>query len=403
METVQSEKLVVLLGVAKLTIGIVVLNHFIACFWYGCASLEGGDANWVYQSKLGDNSTLYLYWTSLHWSLSQFTPASMEVYPSNVFERVFTVFVILFALVAFSSFVSSITNAMTTLRNMNSEQAKNMSLLQRYLRSNQISISLCVRIRRHVDFKFKMQRQTVQEKDVSLLQMLSAPMRHDLHYELYCAPLKSHGFFAHFDTSFKRAVKKICSEAVESLHVSEGDVFFCRGDEAKSFFILKNGLVKYKDCKEVTHHVDEGMWLAEAILWAPWVHHGQAKAQTESLLLFLQSARFQKCMQENRAALGSPSHYARLFVEHMNGVKFEDLTDLRDETFEMDWAVDVAFAQLARPDSIDEEEYEESSSSDNESDPPVQGRRSGSHSFGHTSSLHSFGTSLSNMLRKPSK
>merc|ERR1719181_2010605 len=95
----------------------------------------------------------YLYTTSLHWSLTQFTPASMEVYPENARERTFAIVVLVFALVTFSSFVSSITNAMTHLRNMNSEFEKQLLVFQRYLRYHRISTPLAVRMRRHLEHR----------------------------------------------------------------------------------------------------------------------------------------------------------------------------------------------------------------------------------------------------------
>merc|ERR1711976_627070 len=82
----------------------------------------------------------------MHWSLTQFTPASMEVRPHNLGERVYSIIVLLFALITFSSFLGSITTAMTALRRRHSEQARQQSILRRYFTDNHISVELSQRI-----------------------------------------------------------------------------------------------------------------------------------------------------------------------------------------------------------------------------------------------------------------
>merc|ERR1719326_914494 len=115
---------------------------------------------------------------------------------------------------------------MASLRNLNGEYKTNFSHMQRYFRSNSISLSLCVRVRRHVDYKIMMHSKSIQEKDVKFLQLLSEPLQIDLHYEVYSHIFRSHAFFLYFDHSFRRCMKKICHEAVESVHASEGDTIF---------------------------------------------------------------------------------------------------------------------------------------------------------------------------------
>lgn len=86
-----------------------------------------------------DASLSYRYATSLHWSLTQFTPAAMEVYAKNLFERVYSVCVLLFALITFSSFVSSITNLMNHLRSINAQRLEQQKKLRLYLHQHGIS------------------------------------------------------------------------------------------------------------------------------------------------------------------------------------------------------------------------------------------------------------------------
>merc|ERR1719223_1033147 len=108
--------------------------------------MESNVRNWIEVARVEDTTLMYKYTTSLHWSLTQFTPASMDVSARNVFERVFSIIVLFFAMVAFSSIVGSITGSMTSLRNLKNEEMKQFWLLRRYLRQRNIKKDLSERI-----------------------------------------------------------------------------------------------------------------------------------------------------------------------------------------------------------------------------------------------------------------
>ncbi|CAE7597734.1 Kcnh7 [Symbiodinium microadriaticum] len=123
---------------------IMLLNHMVACAWFWIGLLNRPDT-WLLQA---DSDILvapmaYQYFTALHWSLTQFTPASMEVVPKNEIERLFNVVVIISAMVIFSTFISAITNAMNQLRNLNSDTAAHLSWTRASFR-NLSPITLCI-------------------------------------------------------------------------------------------------------------------------------------------------------------------------------------------------------------------------------------------------------------------
>merc|ERR1719454_733118 len=140
----------------------------------------------------------------------------------------------------------------------------------------------------------------------------------------------------------------MCQECIELLHYSQGDSIFLRGDAAKKFMILKQGTIEYTDVKRNVHEVHENHWLAEAVLWTLWVYHGNPVAGTEVNLMSVDSDNFQKVAVETGVAFGLPSHYAHMFVDHMNHVGVEELTDLQDDEFDVTWATHLAFMDPSR-------------------------------------------------------
>uniref|UniRef100_A0A7S1A850 Ion transport domain-containing protein n=1 Tax=Noctiluca scintillans TaxID=2966 RepID=A0A7S1A850_NOCSC len=116
---------------------IVFFNHYIACGWIWLGQSDTYESTWLRrQSSLEHGVSTYQYATALHWSLTQFTPASMDVSATNIVERVYSILVLLFALVTFTSFVSSITTSMTYLRKMRSEPEQQEAILREYFLQN---------------------------------------------------------------------------------------------------------------------------------------------------------------------------------------------------------------------------------------------------------------------------
>merc|ERR1719217_713075 len=95
---------------------MLVISHFVGCFWY---YVGNGGHGWVAAYKFDQESWGHAYLTSLHWSITQFTPGSMAVQPQNIIERGIAVLVLIGGMIVFSSIVSNITAATNSLKNIN--------------------------------------------------------------------------------------------------------------------------------------------------------------------------------------------------------------------------------------------------------------------------------------------
>ena len=64
------------------------------------------------------------YLSALHWTLTQFMPATQNIAPNTASERIFAIVVVLIGLAVFSSFVSGVTNTVNQLRQIHTEHFK---------------------------------------------------------------------------------------------------------------------------------------------------------------------------------------------------------------------------------------------------------------------------------------
>merc|ERR1711920_895445 len=96
IECIKSEFWIIILHLAKRLSTILVISHLIACTWYGIGTTKVPDhETWVQKNDMDDATIAWRYTTSFHWALTQFSPASMEVVPTNPVERAFNIVVVI--------------------------------------------------------------------------------------------------------------------------------------------------------------------------------------------------------------------------------------------------------------------------------------------------------------------
>merc|ERR1719491_2023726 len=234
-EMIESEHAFTVLGLIKLLICILMLNHVIACLWFlvGHKSMDNGMTNWIEKTGTNVADIPYSYTTSLHWSLTQFTPASMDVSATNVHERIFSIFVLLFAIVGFSSIVASITGSMASINNSHTEEMKQFWLLRKYLRQHVVNKGLTTRIFRYLEHQIYSQIKRVQEANIKLLYHLSEPLKDELKSAIYAPILVHHSLFEALDTDMPLLIPQLCHSSVQVLALAHEDTVFSCDAEAR--------------------------------------------------------------------------------------------------------------------------------------------------------------------------
>eukprot|EP00930_Biecheleria_cincta_P026051 TRINITY_DN18429_c0_g1_i1.p1 TRINITY_DN18429_c0_g1~~TRINITY_DN18429_c0_g1_i1.p1 ORF type:complete len:1323 (-),score=214.52 TRINITY_DN18429_c0_g1_i1:779-4429(-) len=334
LERIQSEWCLIMVGILKLLVLIMCVNHIVACAWYGIGTVdEGRDERWVYTHivKLDRTDLGYRYITALHWSLTQFTPASMEVTPENTFERLFAVFVITFAMVIFSSFVSTITNAMTQLRNLNREKNEQFSVLRKYFMENRVSQSLMGRVWAALQQTMGRSKRRVHEEDIQILQLLPWTLKTELQEEVYSPILTAHPLFSHYSSHFKMQMRKLYQNILQ-VSLGIGQELFNSGESAHTFYLVLSGLLSYQEDTsrgQAAHTimVSVGHWLCEPVLWIHWKHTGQLLATTHCEFLALSCTKVQEVFTQTTDGHESVRHYARMFAKFFQ-TNAEILTDV---------------------------------------------------------------------------
>merc|ERR1719434_403139 len=303
-----------------LVILIVVVNHYVGCGWYFIGTTSQNQVNWLEFFRINQNSTTYAYTTSLHWSLTQFTPAGMEIYARNQVERIYSVCILLFAMVTFSSFVSSITSAMTHLRSLRTEPDKQKRMLRTYFSENDISAELNQRIWTYLQNSHWSMKKRVHERDIPILKTLPETPKAKFREELFFPTLERAPFLRKFSILHRSAIGAVCFRAVSETSLICTEELFTPGVVADKMYFIAMGIMEYQHMsllREEDHELKEKQWVGEPVLWMKWTHFGTLLARTACEIIGLDAVEFRKVALASDASAAFFSEYARLFVDHL--------------------------------------------------------------------------------------
>jgi len=330
-EHIDSEWMAIAFSTVFNMLALLAVNHYVACIWYFLGKSAEGSSSWVdfYEVRQRDFGARYV--VSLHWSLTQFTPASMHVLPRSISEQIFSVVIIVCGLVGFSTFVSSITAAITRLRGLTSSELARSFMLRKFLKENAISHDLAGRLTRYIHLAVDLHRRKVDPKKVELLAYLSGPMQVELRKELFKPYVSEHMFFEFYGFRSNAAMSQLCFSAVSKQSLSKGDAVFSLGSQAHGMYFLVTGTLFYERPKGVKWNiksgseekqrrvktVTRGSHFSEAILWMPWFHRGTMGTLIESEVIVVDALKFREITQQHSDVFSYSKEYASRYLREM--------------------------------------------------------------------------------------
>jgi len=339
-DTLNSDITFLVVQLVQLIIVLVFLNHWVACFWYGIGSLSrtvGEKLNWlenvgitpVWEEGLG-----WKYLTSLHWSITQFTPASMDISATNNIERVFSIVVLFMSLVSCSSLIGFVSATMAQIRSLTGEKTNQFWQLRRFLELNKVEWNLRERILRYAENKFDQKHKEIPMSRVPLLLTLSDGLKAEVLASLFARTMHPHPFFSYLDEQMPKILRQLCSTAVKPRSLASDEVVFRTNEESSCMYFLKIGQCNYTPAGQTNPRsppFGKSEWIAEMALWSKWRFRGDFIAIEESELILLSADEFGKSMRSHPRSWHFALNYAKLVVSHVNYLDPGSVTDMTYE------------------------------------------------------------------------
>eukprot|EP00931_Biecheleriopsis_adriatica_P072966 TRINITY_DN47344_c0_g1_i1.p1 TRINITY_DN47344_c0_g1~~TRINITY_DN47344_c0_g1_i1.p1 ORF type:complete len:975 (-),score=184.23 TRINITY_DN47344_c0_g1_i1:59-2947(-) len=320
-------------SVLQLLCAIVLINHYVGCGWFAMGQIGERDKNWIdVETDIDKDDFINQYLISIHWSVTQFTPAAMDVVPVNAIERAYTVITIFCGLVIFSSFVSNMTSAMNHLNKLTSEQRSRQTALRTYIADNRVSLALLSCILSYQKSTRAQDKKRLHETDVAIFKTLPEDLLQKLHEEVYAPVLAWHPLFQYLSETEESTISSICHLAMREKSVIIGEELFrCGVRGTKMYFVVSGTLAYFLGYDEqIPQLVKSESWLCEAALWSKWEHRGRMTIATAAMvmadasgekrsarqtgeLMVLDAGEFHTIMSNTRV-LREMQTYARVFT-----------------------------------------------------------------------------------------
>ncbi|CAE7207114.1 CNGA3, partial [Symbiodinium microadriaticum] len=328
-----------MLNIVKSLLAVTVINHFTACTWYAVGTILNDENNWVtaHFREPGavpkPDSLLYLYTTAYHWSITQLTPASMEIYPQSARERIFNIAVILFGLCVFSSFISSMAQQLSALQQLSKSDRHKMQVLRRFISENKMSVALATTI---VDFvrqrKSPQAQRPLKVSDIEIFATFPSVLLQKIRTEAHYFVLGKHSLFQCVYNNDRDTFSRVCNTCIVEQSVDRGHDVFKVGDKGAAMYVVNHGKLAYAlgmddlfdptDSQEwlnlkennLASIISSGTVVSEVAVWLDWVHRGRLYGEAVLTdLLCVDTDLFQEVMRKS-VLLKDIRLYARLFA-----------------------------------------------------------------------------------------
>jgi len=333
-----SELLSDLINIIFLLVIILWLNHTIACLWFGLGRLgEWSDTNltWlnsridpITNATYNEASGTFQYATALHWAMTQMTPGSMPVQPLSMHERLFNVACLVFGMLVFSSFVSTLSARMTHIRMHRHARAAQMRVLSKYLRQRRVPRSLSITVKKQLEDRI-WQKKPLTFEQITPLSLLTEKLRQELKVELSSRHILSHEFFRLVDKIESYSVAEVCHKAKETV-LLHGDILFAAGVGTTKFHCVAKGLLHYTVAaalRKSSHSwgfmdpsvldVPETHWICWPSMWTEWITVGTAEAAATSELLTLDGGEILVVLSRHPVLRRLTENYARIYYTRL--------------------------------------------------------------------------------------
>eukprot|EP00439_Symbiodinium_sp_Y106_P079457 s744_g18.t1 len=304
-------------GLASSIAHLMVLNHLIACAWFGVHHLSSD--NWVAASNMEDSEIIHQYLVCLNWAFAQLGVGSSNAKPINSLEFAFCILIAFRSLITSSTLISTVSNLMAGLSKIKEDETNEFRLLRAYLAANDIQQQLTQKVTQFLQFQYAL-RQEARSADmqVPLLELLSQQLQGELQFARFQKALCKLRFIEDLiddpDLQTMQVLHRLAMTALSNTIVAAKDVIFLCGSQAVAACLKLSGSLTYFH-EDGTKSIDSSTWVAEVCLWTPWIFMGDLVADDVTRMALLDAESFGEILSQNWQTHYAAHRYAKDFLE----------------------------------------------------------------------------------------
>eukprot|EP00592_Proboscia_alata_P010539 CAMPEP_0194364498 /NCGR_PEP_ID=MMETSP0174-20130528/12409_1 /TAXON_ID=216777 /ORGANISM="Proboscia alata, Strain PI-D3" /LENGTH=2019 /DNA_ID=CAMNT_0039138563 /DNA_START=856 /DNA_END=6918 /DNA_ORIENTATION=- len=259
--------------VLKLNFLMVLVCHWVGCFWYLIAELGEAfnfNTNWKYEDE--NNTSLSIshsdlggasgYLRSVYWAIvGMSTVGYGDIIPTNDLETIFSTITILFGGLVLPAIVGGLAAYMGNLNMAVTIHKQKIGKIRSYMRKSHLEFSLIDKVLRFYDYLWSRQGGIDEQ---GILDELPGPIRQRVAIYVNGGPINSIPFFSSCDEGIKEHLVSLLKPRV----FLPNDTIAYEGEVGKEMFLIERGHVKVSSSdKKVTFcTLEEGDFFGESCL-----------------------------------------------------------------------------------------------------------------------------------------
>lgn len=132
---------------------LLILNHWMACAWYGIRWWNPGNS-WVESSGLDDLQVEQKYLLCMLWSFCQLGVGESPLQPVNTLEMMLNCLIAFRSLVTAATLISTMSDLIAGLRVLREDETHQFRLLRRFLSTNHIPLDVGQKVTQFVQHQY---------------------------------------------------------------------------------------------------------------------------------------------------------------------------------------------------------------------------------------------------------
>ena len=187
--TLASDRLATIITLLKLSFTIILVGHWIACFWYLAAEIQSSYIHSTWTQRIimlngGSLSPFDLYVAALYWAFTtMITVGFGDIIPLSTFERLYATVIMLFACCLFAYLLGSIGTLVQKQTALEDEYTERIVQMNTYMKKRGIPHELRARVRRYLNYTLESLK-VKRFNDDTVLDLLSGPLKMEILAEI---------------------------------------------------------------------------------------------------------------------------------------------------------------------------------------------------------------------------
>jgi hypothetical protein len=227
------------LRVVKFVVSVLLLMHWLACFWFYSAFASGFPTDsWAARANIVDAESIAQYIRSLYWTITTMTTVGYgDITPTRTVEYVFSAVIMLMGASLYAFIIGSVASLLSSIQAAKNSHWERIDTVTEFLRQRHVPSDIDAKVRNYYEYIWDRYRGLDKNE---MLNDLPGPLRLEILLQLASNILDTVPLFKYCSPVLRNALLT----SLESKTYTPGSYIANEGETGKSIFFIVEGSVE---------------------------------------------------------------------------------------------------------------------------------------------------------------